>query len=173
MTLAQLILLLIPLAALTVALFYFFAFVFLPGRLPFVPSKRRSVTEILSVVGDIRGKRVLDLGSGDGRIVIACAKEGAIATGFEINPTLVWWSRKKIRSAGLAERATIERADFWKKSFSDFDVVIFYGVVYAMPRLERKLQAELRIGTRVIASHCAFPTWKPLEQKGMVSVYER
>jgi len=164
---------LIPLAALAVCIFYFVVFVFLPGRLPFVPSKRKSVAAILAAAGDIAGKRVADLGSGDGRIVIACAQAGAQVTGYEINPVLVWYADRRIARSGLRDRAVIERADFWKQDMSGFDVVIFYGVVYAMPRLEKKLRSELRPGARVIASHCAFPAWKPIVQNGMISVYEK
>lgn len=166
-------LLLIPIAALAFAIFYFIVFVFLPGRLPFVPSKKKSVASILAAAGDISGKRVLDLGSGDGRIVIACARAGADATGYEINPVLTWYSRRSIIRTGLSESARIVRADFWKQDMSDFDVVIFYGVVYAMPRLEKKLRSELHPGARVIASHCAFPSWQPIVQDGMISVYEK
>ncbi|MBI4250766.1 methyltransferase domain-containing protein [Candidatus Uhrbacteria bacterium] len=164
---------LIPLAALAVCIFYFVVFVFLPGHLPFVPSKRRSVAAIIAAAGDITGKRVLDLGSGDGRIVIACARAGAYVTGYEINPVLVWYAHRRIARAGFSDRAVIRRADFWKQDMSGFDIIIFYGVVYAMPRLEKKLRFELHPGARVIASHCAFPTWKPVAQNGMISVYEQ
>jgi len=164
---------LIPLTALAVCIFYFIVFVFLPGRLPFVPSKKKSVAAILDAAGDIVGKKVADLGSGDGRIVIACAQAGAYVTGYEINPVLVWYADRRIARSGLRDHAVIKRADFWKQDMSGFDVVIFYGVVYAMPRLEKKLRSELCVGARVIASHCAFPAWKPIVQNGMISVYER
>ncbi|MBI2483799.1 methyltransferase domain-containing protein [Candidatus Uhrbacteria bacterium] len=163
----------IPAVILGIVVLYFAVFVFLPGRLPFIPSGKKSVDAILEAAGNLQGKLVLDLGSGDGRIVIACARAGAQATGYEINPLLVWYSQRRISRVGLGEKARIAHADFWKQSFSDFDVVIFYGVVFAMPRLEKKLRFELKPGARVIASHCAFPSWEPMTRRDMISVYER
>lgn len=151
---------------------YFFFFIFLPLGLPFVPSRKRTVQDLLSVIGDIRGKRILDLGSGDGRIVLACARAGAHATGYEINPFLVGWSRMKARLLGLSDKATILRKDFWSENLSEFDMVIFYGVSYLGGRLEDKVFAELKNGARAVTLYCTFPSHPPLIEKGPIFVYE-
>ncbi len=163
---------LIILACVTGALF--FLFVLQPLGLPFVPSRDTTVNEIFFLLGDIKGKKVLDLGSGNGKIVIAAARAGAAeAIGFEINPLLVKISRNRIARAGLSSNARIERADFWSTDLSDYDIIIFYGVVPAMKRLGEKLEEELKPGGRVVTSYCELSGWKPKIQQGNVSVYEK
>ncbi|MBI4272591.1 methyltransferase domain-containing protein [Candidatus Uhrbacteria bacterium] len=162
---------LIVLVFLTGALF--FLFVLQPLGLPFVPSRDSTVKEIFSLLGDIKGKKVLDLGSGNGKIVIAAARAGAHAVGFEINPLLVKISRNRIARIGVSSHARIERADFWSTDLSEYDIIVFYGVVPAMKRLEEKLEEELKPGARVVTSYCEFYGWKPRIQKGNVSIYEK
>lgn len=151
----------------------FFLFVLQPLGLPFVPSRDSTVKEMFSLLGDVREKKVLDLGSGDGKIVIAAARAGAHAVGFEINPLLVRLARANIAKAGLSSHARILLADFWSADISEYDIIIFYGVVPAMKRLEKKLENELKTGARVVASYCEFSSWSPLIQKGNVSIYEK
>ena len=91
--------------------------------LPFVPSTKARVESLLALSGMRPGDTVVDIGSGDGRIVIACAQAGAIAHGYEINPLLVWWSRRRIRALGLGDRATIFATNFWRVDFSDYDII--------------------------------------------------
>ncbi len=151
---------------------YFFFFIFLPLGLPFVPSRKKTVRDLLPILGDISGKRILDLGSGDGRIVLACARAGAQATGYEINPFLVWWSLTRIRFLGLSNKATILRKDFWSEDLSEFDIVIFYGVSYLSARLENKVFAELKEGARAVTLYCKFPSHTPLIEHGPIFIYK-
>lgn len=119
------------------------------------------------------GMRMADFGSGDGRVVVAFARAGAEAHGYEIDPLLVLLSRWKIRRAGLANRATIHWQSFWSAYTADYDVITLYGFDTFMGRLERKLRAELRPGARVLSYVYQFPHWKPLKRVGRVAVYER
>lgn len=162
---------LIVLACVTGALFFFF--VLQPLGLPFVPSRDSTVKEIFSLLGDIKDKKVLDLGSGNGKIVIAAAQAGAQAIGFEINPLLVRISRARIARAGLSSKARIAFGDFWSTDVGDYDIIIFYGVVPVMKRLEEKLKDELKSGAKVVTAYCEFSEWKPSIQKGNVSIYEQ
>lgn len=120
-----------------------------------------------------RGERAVDLGSGDGRVVIALAKAGAVAHGYEINPFLVWESRQNARLAGVADRTRFHWQSFWKVDLSAYTVVMLYGIPYIMESLEKKLRRELKPGTRVISNAFPFPTWKPTQKVGEVLLYQQ
>lgn len=138
----------------------------------FVPTNKEAVLTMVRLLQIKSGDRALDLGSGDGRIVIALACAGAEAHGYEHNPLLVWWSRHKIRKAGLSGRAFIHRANFWNRDFSEFTVVTVFGINYIMRTLEKKLLKEGRSGARIASYTFAFPTLKPLAQKNGIYLYK-
>lgn len=140
-------------------------------NLPFVPSTRARVDSLISLSGVAAGNTVVDIGSGDGRIVIACAQAGAIAHGYEINPLLVWWSRRRIQALGLKDRATIHPTNFLRADYSRYDVVFLYGIHSVMKQMEALLKRQLKIGARVAVSGATFPHWKPLRESGGVAVY--
>src|SRR5690348_5440140 len=78
---------------------------------PFVPSPQEVVDKMIELAGVKQGDVVYDLGSGDGRIVIAAAKKGAKTVGFEIDGDLVKQSRENIRAAGVQDSAEIRQQD--------------------------------------------------------------
>ena len=131
------------------AIYTFFRFieVFLPlffrGGM-YVPSKDGRVKKMIDLLEIKRGEKVIDLGSGDGRVVIALAQAGAQAYGYEINPFLVSRARKKIKKLGLDKKAFIFQKNFWKEDLSEFDAVAVYGLPNMMKGLENKLSKELK-----------------------------
>lgn len=140
---------------------------------PFQPSSNKATKKILELSNIKRGQRTVDLGSGDGKIVIEFAKKGAEAHGFEINPFLVWLSRMRIRKLKLENKAFIHQKNFMEQDFSKFDIVTSYQIFYMMPALEKKLQKELKKGAKVISNTWRFPHWKPKKILGDVYLYER
>jgi hypothetical protein len=82
--------------------------------------------------------RLVDLGSGDGRICLEAARRGIFGEGIEINPWLVWYSQFKARALGLDPSLTKFRiGDYWKLDLAEYDVVVIYGMVSdRMPRLD-------------------------------------
>lgn len=137
----------------------------------FSPSGKHLTDRMVSLVDVKPQEKALDLGSGDGSQVIALAKAGAIAYGYEINPVLVWWSKYRIYRAGLSKKAFIYRKDFWKADLSQFDVITIFGVYYMMDKLEKKLMRELKPKTRVVSNYFKFPNWKPSKQDNNVYLY--
>jgi SAM-dependent methyltransferase len=105
---------------------------------------------------------VYDLGSGDGRMVIAAAKRGAEAVGVEFNPELVAFSERRAREGGVADRARFLQADIFETSFSQATVV----TLYLLPTLNRRLRPtllEMRPGTRVVSHAYGMDDWSPDE----------
>lgn len=139
----------------------------------YVPADKKAVKKMIELLKVKPGEKAVDLGAGDGRIVIALARAGAEAHGYEINPFLVWLARRKIRQAGLARRAFIHGKSFWGKDLSGFDVVAVYGVSYVMPRLEKKLERESRGNTRIVSYIFEFSHWKSIQRERGVYLYKR
>ncbi|XP_010610422.1 ATP synthase subunit C lysine N-methyltransferase isoform X4 [Fukomys damarensis] len=95
--------------------------------LPFVPATAKQTENVVKMLRHRRGPLV-DIGSGDGRIVIAAAKEGFTAVGYELNPWLVWYSRYKAWREGVHGSATFYISDLWKVTFSQYSNVVVFGV---------------------------------------------
>jgi cyclopropane fatty-acyl-phospholipid synthase-like methyltransferase len=138
----------------------------------YVPTDRKMVEDMLDAANLSPSDTLVDLGSGDGRLVIAAAKRGAHAVGYEVNPVLVWLSNHEIRKAHLEEKARVHWKDFWRADLSPYSVVTVFGIGHIMKRLERKLERELKPGSRVVCNLFTLPTWEGKKEKG-VFVYER
>ncbi|XP_077165944.1 ATP synthase subunit C lysine N-methyltransferase isoform X1 [Paroedura picta] len=95
--------------------------------LPFVPATPKQIDNVLSALNG-RSGCLVDIGSGDGRIVIAAAKVGFKAVGYELNPWLVWYSRYHAWKAGVHHNAKFYVSDLWKVNFSQFTNVVIFGV---------------------------------------------
>lgn len=140
---------------------------------PYAVSDRTTVSRMVDLMQPCAGRRIADLGSGDGRLIIALAAAGAEAHGYEINPLLVWWSRFKLRRAGLSQLGFIHRQSYWGADLGPYDGIVAFGVPYIMKKMEQKLQSELKPGATVIVNRYAFPSWAPLSSDRGISVYKR
>ncbi len=164
-------------AILTVAIagvvVYLFFFVFFPlGRGAIYDPSSENETRMMADMADVRrGEKAADLGSGDGRVVIALALKGAEAHGYEINPVLVFVSRSNIRKAGLAGRAFIHWGTFWRKDLSRYTLITVFQVGFVMARLEAKLSRELAPGARVVSHYWRFPGLSPERTQGNIYRY--
>ena len=137
-----------------------------------MPTRQKKIKAILYLLNNQKGKAV-DLGSGDGRIIIALALKGFEAHGYEINPFLVWWSRYKIRKAGLKGKAFVHKKSYWDEDFSEYDVIVVFGILNMMERLEKKMQKELNTGAVVVSSLFEFPNWEYYDKKDGVYIYQK
>ncbi|KAM4552438.1 ATP synthase subunit C lysine N-methyltransferase [Odontesthes bonariensis] len=133
--------------------------------LPFVPATTAQVENVLKVLR-ARSGTLVDIGSGDGRIVIAAAKHGFQASGFELNPWLVWYSRFKAWREGVHRSTSFHISDLWKVSFAQYSNVVIFGVPQMMDQLEHKLASELPGTAKVVACRFPFPTWVPEQTAG-------
>lgn len=133
--------------------------------LPFVPATSTQVENVLKVLRT-RSGTLVDIGSGDGRIVIAAAKRGFQASGFELNPWLVWYSRYKAWREGVHRSTSFHISDLWKVSFAQYSNVVIFGVPQMMDQLELKLSNELQSTAKVVACRFPFPSWVPDQVAG-------
>lgn len=138
----------------------------------YVPTHADKVKKMVELSGIKQGEKVVDLGSGDGRILMAFAEAGAVAHGYEINPVLVWYSRRNIKKAGLAKSAFVHWRSFWGVDLSPYDVVTVFGIDYIMNRLGRKLRTELKPGARVMSFAFSFPDWEQTQKESGIFKYE-
>lgn len=126
---------------------------------------------IIKLLNPKPGEKIVDLGSGDGKLLFEIAKNEAKAYGYEINPIAYFESIFKMKRLGL-KNVRIYRKNFFDVDLSKFDAVVIYGITGVMPRLEKKLKTELKPGTRVISNYFKFPNLKPVEKRGNVLLYE-
>lgn len=155
---------------------YFLFFWIIPFMLKgaiYDPSRKEAVEKMVELAEIKPGEKSVDLGSGDGRVVIEFAKRGAEAHGYEINPFLVILSKRNIRKSGFKGRAFIHWKNFWKADLSEYDIITVFQVSFAMNKLEEKLKYELKFGARVISNYWRFPNWKPVRYEKDIYVYER
>ncbi|XP_049990870.1 adenine nucleotide translocase lysine N-methyltransferase isoform X2 [Alexandromys fortis] len=118
-------------------------------QVPYIGASARQVEHVLSLLRGRPGKMV-DLGSGDGRIVLAAHQCGLRpAVGYELNPWLVGLARLHAWWAGCSGSVCYHRKDLWK-----------------LPLLEDKLQKELPAGARVVSGRFPLPTWQPVAVVG-------
>ena len=137
---------------------------------PFVPLRERHVNRMLDLAGLKSGETLMDLGSGDGRILCAAAARRARAIGIEINPALIWWSRLVSRRGGHGD-ITIRRENLWRADVSGADVLTLFFIRGKMPALEAKLGREMKPGARVVSYGFTFPNWPIQARDGKIYLY--
>ena len=129
---------------------------------PYVPTPERVVEQMLEAANVTKNDIVYDLGSGDGRILIAAAQQfQAKAVGIEINPTLVAETRKRVEELGLTALVTVEQAHLLDADLSPATVVMVYLLSSSNERLKPKFEKELKSGARVVSHDFQFRGWKP------------
>jgi hypothetical protein len=125
-----------------------------------VPTPDGLVAKMLEI-GKVTDKDILiDLGSGDGRTVIAAAKIGAKALGIEYNPDMVSLSEKNAREAGVSDRAKFIKADLFEYDFSEATVI----TMFLLPDINLKLRPrllDLKPGTRIVSNTFTMGEWEP------------
>lgn len=141
--------------------FFVFTVVALFRGAPFVPMHAKNVRAMVALAGLKPRERLFDLGSGDGRVLLAAAERGARAEGWEINPVLVLASRMRIARAGLGNRARVHWGNLWRAPVGEADIVTLFFVHPQMPRMEAFLRKHLRPGARVVSYGFRFPNWQP------------
>jgi hypothetical protein len=125
-----------------------------------VPSPEELVEKMLDMGKVTPNDYVIDLGSGDGRTVIAAAKRGARAHGIEYNPDMVELSKRAAAKEGVSDKATFAKADLFESDLSQATVI----TMFLLPSINLKLRPkilDLKPGTRIVSNSFDMEQWKP------------
>jgi hypothetical protein len=136
-----------------------------PGKdVVWVPTPDATVETMLDMAEVTPRDFLMDLGSGDGRTVIAAAKRGLRAKGIEYNPDMVALARRNAAAAGVSDRAQFEQADLFETDFSQAQVL----TMFLLPQINMKLRPAILAmtpGTRVVSNSFLMDDWLPDETK--------
>lgn len=131
-----------------------------PGKdVQWVPTPGPLVEKMLDMAGVTPQDRVVDLGSGDGVLVIAAARRGARARGIEYDGRLVDFSKRRAQAAGVSERTRFVRGDIFETDFSDATVVTTFLLPSMNLRLRQRFLA-MKPGTRIVANTFGIGDWQ-------------
>ncbi len=149
-------------------LFVFFALIVLVGA-PYVPTKQKELEQVFGAVKLRKGSRVIDLGSGDGRVIIEAAKRGFKAEGYELNPILVAIAKYRLNKY---TNATCHLGDYWQADVGRANMVFIFSAQPYMKRLSQKLNKELKPGAQVVSYGFSLPGRKIVKKVGAANIYQ-
>jgi SAM-dependent methyltransferase len=129
-----------------------------------VPTPPALVEKMLDMAQVTPQDYVVDLGSGDGRNIIAAAKRGARALGVEYNPEMVELSRRIAATEGVGDKASFVRGDMYEADFSQATVLALFLLPDNMMKLRAKF-LELKPGSRIVGNTFGFEDWNPDQQE--------
>ena len=139
---------------------------------PFWWTPQDRVTDMLEIADVTEDDVVYDLGSGDGRIVVAAAeKYGARGVGIEIDPDLVEKSNNAAAEAGVSDRVRFVLGDFYETDFSDATVVMMYLFEETNEKLKPYLLEQLPPDARIVTYKYRMPGWNPVKTNKRVYLY--
>lgn len=134
-----------------------------------MPTKSRDIDQIFDKLKIRKGALVVDMGSGDGRILLSAVKHGLVAIGYELNPFLVIISRLRLKKQ---PDARVVMGDYWRGDITKASVVFVFSATPFMARLYDKLKAELKPGAMVISYGFSFEGIKIDQKIGPANIYQ-
>lgn len=139
--------------------------------IPYFETSRYRVHAMIDLAEIKPGEKAADLGTGDGRIAIALAKAGAIVTAYELDDKLRMLAKENATKEDL--QINFLKKDFWEEDLSQFSIICCYPMPTIMGRLEKKLETELKPGSRVLLNYFPFLHWKEKARKDNVFLYRK
>lgn len=154
-------LLLLILVLITLAIFVWLIWPLAIGA-QWVPTSRKVVRKMLEIADIQQDDVLIDLGSGDGRIIMTAAQEyKSKAIGIEADPIRLIWSRFIIRYRGLSDNVKVIWGNFFEKELSEATIVTVYQNLETNQKLKYKFEKELKPGSRVVSHSFTFDGWEP------------
>lgn len=148
-----------------ILVFVLFTFVIAFGA-PFLPTLKPQVDVAFDVLQLKRGQRLVELGSGDGRVLIAAAQRGIYSTGYELNPLLFIYSW--LRTRKHRKYARVIWGNYWQKQLPKTDAIFVFLLNPYMQKLDNKITQECELPVKLVSFAFQIPGRKPAKQtKGM------
>jgi SAM-dependent methyltransferase len=129
-----------------------------------VPSPEETVQKMMEMGKITAQDYVIDLGSGDGRNVIAAAKRGARALGVEYNQDMVDLSKRRATEAGVTDKAQFVQGDMYEADISKASVMALFLLPQNLNKLRPKFLA-LKPGSRIVSNTFTIENWEPVESE--------
>ncbi|MGM0531245.1 MAG: class I SAM-dependent methyltransferase [Bacteroidota bacterium] len=129
-------------------------------HVPYVTTPPEVVDKMLDIADVGPGDYVIDLGAGDGRILIEAARRGSVGHGLEIDPELVRKAEKNAQKASVSEKIMFLKKDVFNADFSQATVITTYMTTTLHTRLRPSLLKDLSPGTRVVSHDFHMGTWE-------------
>jgi SAM-dependent methyltransferase len=126
---------------------------------PYLPTLRKQVDLSIKLLDLKPGKKLFELGSGDGRMLAAAAKNGIKCVGVEINPLLVMYSR--IRCRKYKNSVNVLWNNYWRVSLASADAIYVFGLGKYMAKLDKKIVQEIKHPVKVVSFAFSFPEREP------------
>lgn len=157
------------LSLLLTAVFLLFAFVILFGA-PFLPTLKPHVSKALDLIDLKPGQMLLELGSGDGRLLIAAAERGINVIGYELNPLLVIYSWLRTRRYG--RRVRVVWGNYWSKKLPPSDGIFVFLLNPYMSKLDKKIVQEFSSPVKLVSFAFKIPGRKPKAEGDGLYLYQ-
>lgn len=141
--------------------------------IPCLPTHKKQAKILIDLCDIKSGMKMVDLGSGHGRLVLMAAKKGANVVGYELNPFLVLLSRWLIWKNNLSHLAKIRFGSLYRADIADADVVTAFLFKKPMIRLANGLFKQLKQGAKVISYVFEIKDWKPIVHKEGIFIYQK
>ncbi|HEY1064170.1 MAG TPA: hypothetical protein VGE30_02610 [Candidatus Saccharimonadales bacterium] len=152
-----------------IVILFSFSFVLLFGA-PYVPTLTPQVEAALELVNLKPGETLLELGCGDGKVLIAAAQTGLHAVGYELNPFLAliaWWRTRRFKGA-----VRVVWGNFWTKEWPPAEGIFTFLHPRFMPKLDKKIVQSNRQNVKLVSFAFEVPGRKPAKQKQGVFLYD-
>jgi cyclopropane fatty-acyl-phospholipid synthase-like methyltransferase len=157
--------------------FVLFVFVIAFGA-PFLPTLKTRTADALDLLDLKPGQTLLELGSGDGRILAEAARRGVKSVGYELNPLLVLWS--KLRTWRYRKLVTVKLGDYWRAEWPESDGIYTFLLQPYMARLDKKITQDYlkkqgrtrRNKLKVVSFAFVITGKKPKKERNGLFLYE-
>lgn len=146
-----------------------FGFVVLFGA-PYLPTLKAQQETALDLLSLKPGQKLVELGSGDGRMLKAAAKRGIYSTGFELNPILVLWSR--LYTFRYRDKITIKTRNFWAVPLPQCDGIYVFLLDKYMKKLDKKVTQQKHNSVALVSFAFVVPGKKHITEKNGLYLYK-